>query len=100
MTYLCFFAFAPTAHLPMVAGLVVFVFGSWGVVFPSPGGMGTYHFMVIAALGIYGISGDDGFAWANIAFFSIQLGINVFVGLIALLALPWINRQYSVGSGH
>lgn len=99
MTYLCFFAFAPTAHLPMVAGLVVFVFGSWGVVFPSPGGMGTYHFMVMAALGIYGISGDDGFAWANIAFFSIQLGINVFIGLIALLTLPWINRQSSLDSG-
>lgn len=94
MTYLCFFAFAPTADLPMVAGLVVFIFGSWGIVFPSPGGMGTYHFMVMSALAIYGISGDDGFSWANIAFFSIQLGINVFVGLIALTALPVINKNY------
>ncbi len=93
MTYLCFFAFEPTAHLPMVAALVVFVFGGWGVVIPSPGGMGTYHFMVMAALAIYGISGDDAFSWANIAFFSIQLGVNVFIGMIALILLPIINKK-------
>jgi uncharacterized protein (TIRG00374 family) len=93
MTYLCFFAFAPTAHLPAVAALVVFVFGGWGVVIPSPGGMGTYHFMVIAALAIYGINGDDAFSWANIAFFSIQLGVNVFIGMVALILLPIINKK-------
>lgn len=96
MTYLCFFSFAPTAHLPAMAGLVVFVFGGWGVVIPSPGGMGTYHFMVMAALAIYGISGDDAFSWANIAFFSIQLGVNVFIGMIALILLPIINRGENV----
>ena len=94
MTWLCFFAFAPTAHLPMVAALIVFVFGGWGVVIPSPGGMGTYHFMVIAALSIYGISGDDAFSWANIAFFSIQLGVNIFIGMLALILLPIINKEH------
>lgn len=94
MTYLCFFAFEPTAGLSMVAGLVVFVFGGWGIVIPSPGGMGTYHFLAQTALSIYGVSGDDGFSWANIAFFSIQLGCNVLVGILALIFLPVINRNY------
>ncbi|MCH2082268.1 MAG: flippase-like domain-containing protein [Saprospiraceae bacterium] len=93
MTYLCFFAFAPTAGLSPLAGLVVFVFGGWGIVIPSPGGMGTYHFLVQIALGIYGIGGDDAFSFANIAFFSIQLGCNVFIGLLALLLLPILNRS-------
>ena len=93
MTYLCFFAFAPTADLSPLAGLVVFVFGGWGIVIPSPGGMGTYHFLVQIALGIYGIGGDDAFSFANIAFFSIQLGCNVFIGLLALLLLPMLNRS-------
>ena len=57
MTYLCFFAFEPTAGLSMLAGLVVFVFGGWGIVIPSPGGMGTYHFLAQTALSIYGVSG-------------------------------------------
>ncbi len=95
MTYLCFFAFAPTAHLSAVAGLVVFVLGGWGVVIPSPGGMGTYHFLAQTGLMMYGVSGDDGFSWANIAFFSINLGCNVLIGLIALIALPIVNRNYN-----
>jgi len=94
MTYVCFFAFEPTAGLSALAGLVVFVFGGWGVVIPSPGGMGTYHFLAQTALSMYGISGEDGFSWANIAFFSIQLGCNVIGGLLALLLLPVLNKDY------
>lgn len=94
MTYFGFLTFGPTAGLPMVAALVVFVFGSWGMVIPSPGGMGTYHFLVGIALGIYGIGKADGFSWANIVFFSIQIGCNVLVGIIALLSLPVINANY------
>lgn len=92
MTYLCFFSFAPTAGLSATAALVVFVFGGWGIVIPSPGGMGTYHFLAQTALGMYGVSGDDGFSFANISFFSIQLGCNVLVGILSLVILPIINR--------
>lgn len=94
MTYLCFFAFEPTAGLSMIAALVVFVFGGWGIVIPSPGGMGTYHFLAQTALAMYGVSGDDGFSWANISFFSIQLGCNVLGGILSLILLPAINRGY------
>lgn len=94
MTLLCFKAFGPTEHLPWRTAFTVFVFGSWGVVVPSPGGMGTFHFMAQQALGIYGVSGDDGFSWANISFFSVNIGSNVFIGLISLLLLPVINRHY------
>lgn len=93
MTYLLFWAFPPTAGLPVVAVLVVFVFGAWGVVIPSPGGMGTYHFLAQLALSIYGISGDDGFSWANISFFSVQIGSNIVGGLLGFLLLPIINRH-------
>ncbi len=94
MTMLCFWAFGPTAHLSWRAALTVFVFGSWGVVVPSPAGMGTFHFMAQQALGIYGISGDNGFSWANISFFSVNVGSNVLIGLLSLVLLPIINRNY------
>lgn len=94
MTYCCFFAFAPTAHLSPLVGLVVFVFGGWGIVIPSPGGMGTYHFLVQTALQMYGVSGDDAFSFANIAFFSINIGCNVLLGIVALIGLPLFNRNY------
>ena len=93
MTYLCFRAFEPTAALSPIAGLMVFVFGSLGIVVPSPGGMGTYHFLVPAALAIYGINGNDGFSFANIMFFSVQLFGNIVFGIMALIALPMLNRK-------
>ncbi len=83
MTYFCFFAFPPTAHLTALAALTVFVFGTFGVVIPSPGGMGTYHFLATSALLLYDIKGDDAFSFANIMFFSIQIFYTIVVGSIS-----------------
>ncbi|MEM9823042.1 MAG: lysylphosphatidylglycerol synthase transmembrane domain-containing protein [Bacteroidota bacterium] len=94
MTYLCFFAFAPTAHLAPGVGLMTFVMGAIAITIPSPGGMGTYHFLVTSILTLYGIAEADAFSFANILFFSIQLGVNVLIGLIAFLILPILNRGY------
>lgn len=96
MTIFALKSFAPTADLPLVVGLVVFVFGALGIVIPSPGGMGTYHALVIAALTLYGVSGNDGFSLANIAFFSINIFCNIAFGILALIFLPMINRGYKV----
>lgn len=93
MTYLAFFSFAPTAHLSPLAGLMIFIFGAFGIILPAPGGMGAYQFFVKEGLLIYGVDGNDGFSFANIVFFSLQIGINVLLGLVALIALPLINRK-------
>lgn len=92
MTYLAFSAFEPTAHLSPIAGLMIFIFGAFGFVVPAPGGMGAYQFFVTEGLAIYGIEGNDAFSFANIIFFSLQIGSNVLLGLISLIALPLINR--------
>jgi len=93
MTWLGFQAFEPTAHLEMRAALTVFAFGTLGMVIPSPGGMGTFHALVIASLTLfYGIKGDDAFSVANIIFFSVSIGFNIFLGLLSLILLPIINR--------
>ena len=94
MTYFVILAFSPTSHLGPEASLVTFVAGGWGIVIPSPGGMGTFHFLSQEALYLYGIPRLDGFSWANISFFTINLGCNVAIGLIALLALPGLNKNY------
>ncbi|MFN0212977.1 MAG: YbhN family protein, partial [Saprospiraceae bacterium] len=81
-------AFPPTDHLGMSAALMVFVFGTLGFVIPSPGGMGTYHALCIAGLTLYGIGGSDGFSYANISFFAVQIFYNFIAGLLALWLLP------------
>lgn len=93
MTWLGFQAFPPTEHLDLQAALTVFIFGTLGYVIPSPGGMGTFHALVIAALTtFYAVSNADAFSAANIIFFMVSIGFNSLLGIISLIILPMINR--------
>jgi len=93
MTYMGFNVFEPTKGLSLEAGLTVFVFGALGFVIPSPGGMGTYHFFIGEALKLYGVPAADGFSFANILFFALQIGCNATLGIVALILLPIVNKQ-------
>jgi uncharacterized protein (TIRG00374 family) len=95
MTYLSFFATAPTSHLSPVAGLVVFVFGTLGFVFPAPGGMGSYQYLVSEALTkLYGLTIGDASSFANIVFFAVTIFGNIFFGIISFILLPIYNARY------
>ncbi|MEM1124699.1 MAG: lysylphosphatidylglycerol synthase transmembrane domain-containing protein [Bacteroidota bacterium] len=93
MFYMYLPAFGPTEHLGFTVALMVFVFGTFGIVIPSPGGMGSYHALVIAALALYGITGSDAFSFANFSFFATHF-VNIVLGLAAVIFLPMINRNY------
>lgn len=93
MTWLCFYSFPATSHLGMVAGLTVFVFGSLGMVIPTPGGLGSYHYLVMLALGLYGIGDTESFSFAFILYLSIAVLCNVVFGILALIFLPLYNRK-------
>jgi len=93
MTYLCFFAYKPVEHLGPIAGLVVFVFGTLGMVFPSPGGMGSYNLLITQALVIFGINEADAFSFSMIIFFTINIFGNVIFGLLFFIILPFYNKS-------
>lgn len=95
MTYLPLLSFESTNHLGPIAGLLVFIFGGLGMVLPAPGGIGTFHAMVIAGLSIYGISGPDAFSFAMIIFLAINICVNLLMGIIALVILPIVNKNYN-----
>lgn len=88
-----FWAFPPTEMLGMNEALMVFIFGTLAIVIPSPGGMGTYHLLVTAALLLYSVSVDDAFSYANIIFFTINLGANIVLGGLGLILLPFIGMR-------
>jgi uncharacterized protein (TIRG00374 family) len=67
MTYVVFFAFDLTAQLGLLAGLAVLAIGSLGIVFPSPGGMGSFHFAAILALSFYHPVGVSDVDWKNVS---------------------------------
>lgn len=95
MLYCVFFSFEFTSHLTPLAGLTVFVLGSFGMIAPVQGGIGAWHFMVIEGLSLYGIDKADGQVFALIAHGSTTVMLIVF-GLVALLVLPFVNERKNI----
>ena len=95
MTYLCIKGFEPTSGITMSQALVVFIFGAFGMIIPTPGGMGSYQFALQKGLGLFGIAGQSGLALGNILFFTIQLFCNILFGVVAVILLPLMNRSKS-----
>lgn len=93
MIYVTFRSFEFTEHLTAMAGLTVFVMASFGMVAPSPGGIGTWHFMAIETLIIYGIEKTPD---ANAFAFAAHGAFTLFIlaaGVISLAMLPVINNK-------
>ena len=55
MTYICFFSMSETAHLTLADGLFLLVLGGIGMVIPTPGGIGSYHAIVMIGLSVLGV---------------------------------------------
>ncbi len=92
MIYVCFFAFDFTSHLSAMVGLTVFVLASFGMVAPSPGGIGTWHIMAIGTLLIYQISESHAKAFAFAAHGSMTLFL-IVAGFVSLILLPVTNKN-------
>jgi glycosyltransferase 2 family protein len=93
MLYVTFWSFEFTQHLSALTGLTLLVMSSIGFIAPSPGGIGTWHFMIIETLVIFGISKQpDANAFALAVHGSMTLFL-VVVGFISLLIIPFINND-------
>jgi uncharacterized membrane protein YbhN (UPF0104 family) len=55
MTYICFFSMVETTHLSTSDGLFLLVLGGIGMVIPTPGGIGSYHAIVMIGLSVLGV---------------------------------------------
>lgn len=92
MLYFSFWAFDFSEHLPVSAGIVVFVISSYGMVAPAPGGIGAWHFMVIGALSLYSIVDADSGAFALVVHSGLTLSLMV-TGAVSVILLPIFNRK-------
>lgn len=57
--YFTFYCFAFTAHLGILAALVMFVGGTFAVIVPTPNGAGPWHFAIISMMMLYGVNVTD-----------------------------------------
>jgi len=92
MTYSVFMGFGPTRELGPMAAFSVMAIGSVGMVVPVQGGIGTYHFFVIETLFLLGLTRSVGQLVALVLHGATTL-FTIFIGLVALLVLPLVNRK-------
>ncbi len=65
--YLMLMSFGLTAQVSLLNSLIVFTIGSFGVLVPTPGSVGSYHFLVSQALVIIcGINRDQALAFVSL----------------------------------
>lgn len=85
--YLCFFAIQATSTLGVADAFTVLALGSLGIVAPVPGGIGTYHFVVITTLTeLLGVAREPATSYAYIAHATQTLMVMILGG-ISWLAL-------------
>jgi len=90
--YITFYAFEFTRDLGVVVGLIAFTMSSIGVAVPVQGGIGPWHFMVIATLVCFGVNENDAAAFALVVHM-VQTVWTGLCGLFGIVALPIINKK-------
>ena len=90
--YVCLFALPFTSHLGFAAALFLLVAGGLGMSAPVQGGIGAYHLLVSQGLLLYGVSLENGLAFATLLH-SLQLIMVIVTGSIAMLLL-FIQKKH------
>ena len=93
--YITFYAFDFTRDLGVTVGLIAFTMSSIGVAVPVQGGIGPWHFMVIATLVCFGVNENDAAAFALVVH-TVQTVWTGLCGLFGIVALPLSNRRPAV----
>lgn len=89
-TYWSLLALDSTRSLPAMAALTIITVSSiGGILLPTQGGVGTFHFLASRVLVLYGFSAADG---AIIATFlhAIGFGFGILLGSLSFLIVPYL----------
>ena len=95
--YITFYAFDFTRELGIGVGLITFTMSSIGVAVPVQGGIGPWHFMVIATLVCFGVNENDAAAFALVVH-TVQTVWTGLCGLAGIVALPLTNKTARAAS--
>ncbi|MEP7165035.1 MAG: lysylphosphatidylglycerol synthase transmembrane domain-containing protein [Ferruginibacter sp.] len=89
--YMGFYAMEGTAHLSIKAGFSVLSLATLAMII-TPGGIGSFPIFVMETLLIYNISPTLGIAFGWLMW-GIFTGIIIIAGILALLLLPYMNKN-------
>ena len=107
MTYVCFFSMNETAGLSISDGIFLLVLGGVGMVIPTPGGIGSYHAIVMIGLSVLGVGtiylGENGDTTNPALIFPTivhvaQTLVAIIMGSLGLLILFLSKKKSNVSS--
>jgi len=90
--YMGFFAMKDMSQYGIKAALSALTFGSFGMIVPSPGGIGSYQYAIQQVMMLYGVSPEKGLSLGMLIWFS-QTAIFIVFGTIAFLLFPLVNKR-------
>ena len=94
-TYMGFFAMKDMAHFGIRGALSALTFGSFGMIIPSPGGIGSYQYAIQQVMILYGVTPEKGLSLGMLIWI-VQTGIIIIFGTIAFLILPVVNKKKKI----
>jgi uncharacterized protein (TIRG00374 family) len=89
--YIAFKVLPETMHLTLVSALMVYIFGSVGMMV-TPGGIGLYPALIAETLAIYKIAKPIGYALGWISW-GVQQIVTLVFGMGYLIALPLMKKK-------
>jgi len=95
--YFCFLALPYTAGLGYRAALFALVAGGFGMSAPVQGGIGAYHLLVSKGLMLYGVSQQDGLAFATLVH-GLQILLVLLLGTASLILLFREGRMSQINN--
>jgi uncharacterized membrane protein YbhN (UPF0104 family) len=90
-----FFAMKDMAHFGIEGALSALTFGSFGMIIPSPGGIGSFQYAIQQVMMLYGVTPEKGLSLGMLIWFA-QTGIIIFFGTIAFVILPVVNKKKKI----
>jgi hypothetical protein len=91
-TYMGFYAMKDMSQYGIRGALSALTFGSFGMIIPSPGGIGSFQYAIQQVMILYGVSPEKGLSLGMLIWFA-QTGIIIAFGTVAFLLLPVINKK-------
>lgn len=96
-TYMGFFAMQDMLQYGIKGALSALTFGSFGMIIPSPGGIGSFQYAVQQVMMLYGVTPEKGLSLGMLIWFA-QTGFVILFGTIAFLLLPVVNKKKKVNN--